>query len=169
MTHQESFPSWATLYLVEKFSALEQTSVLSCKLAEEAITLANSTTVFVSAPYFMLNYLILVDQLASVVSSLKKPAFCVADGATFGSASAFLTGQWRTTTTATVFAVPDVLVGFFPDCGILYPWKSRSLLLFLWWIRKHKLAPLNEVGRYIALTGRRLNHQGKYRAYCAHH
>eukprot|EP01111_Echinosteliopsis_oligospora_P011350 TRINITY_DN3730_c0_g1_i2.p1 TRINITY_DN3730_c0_g1~~TRINITY_DN3730_c0_g1_i2.p1 ORF type:complete len:530 (-),score=122.12 TRINITY_DN3730_c0_g1_i2:781-2370(-) len=84
-----------------------------------------------------------VYQLASVVHTVKKPCFVVMDGVAFGGAAAAmgLAGQFRMTSERTVFSLPEVLVGFFPDGGSMY--------------RMQELPP--GIDNYICLTGRRLN------------
>ncbi len=105
--------------------------------AGEAGILGRSTIQYVSVRghFFLFTIavcsfpLIVRDNLASVCSSLKKPAFMLLDGVVFGSGSAFLAAPLVATTGSTTFAVPDVLIGFFPDCGILYPSLHYYVLL----------------------------------------
>jgi enoyl-CoA hydratase len=80
-------------------------------------------------------------QLISRIHRFPKPYIALVDGITMGGGCGIsINGAYRIATERTIFAMPEVHIGLFPDVG-----ASRFL----------NRCP-GRVGRYLALTGRRL-------------
>jgi enoyl-CoA hydratase len=88
-------------------------------------------------------------QLIRRIHRLPKPVIALMDGATMGGgAGVAVNGRFRVATERTVFAMPEVHIGLFPDVG-----ASRFL----------NLCP-GRIGLYLALTGKRLGAEDSF--YC---
>ncbi|WCJ19178.1 3-hydroxyisobutyryl-CoA hydrolase mitochondrial [Euphorbia peplus] len=81
-------------------------------------------------------------KLDYLLATYKKPLLSFVDGVVMGGGSGLsLNGRFKIVTERTVFAVPEVAIGLFPDCGATY---------FLSRLPGH-------FGEYLALTGSRLD------------
>lgn len=92
--------------------------------------------------------------LNHLLAFTKKPIIAILDGITMGGGAGIsMHGAFRIATENTVFAMPEVGIGFFPDVGASF-FLSRLD---------------NHLGYYLGLTGHRLSGQDNYHAGIATH
>lgn len=92
--------------------------------------------------------------LNHLLAFTKKPIISILDGITMGGGAGIsIHGAFRIATENTVFAMPEVGIGFFPDVGASF-FLSRLD---------------NHLGYYLGLTGHRLSGQDNYHAGIATH
>jgi enoyl-CoA hydratase/carnithine racemase len=88
------------------------------------------------------------------ISRYPKPILSLIDGIVMGGGAGLaMNGQYRVVTERTIFAMPETVIGFFPDVGAGY---------FL-----NKCPGM--IGLYLALTGERINHSDCLYSHLATH